>query len=160
MNDRKLQTGRGQDTALVQGSPGILIVAGAVALAYGATTLVGALYLFITLGTQPPELDTLDMRAFRAPALHAALWVTIVESAFLAVAGVGLTRLREWARSLFIALALMHAAVIAHGLWVRGPEGPAHLLALTLLRDVALYGGGAWLLLRPHVARLFRGTAK
>ena len=159
MGERDFQGGNRPGAAIAQGSPGAVIAAGAVALAYGATTLIGALFPFVTLATQSPEFDTLELRALRAPALHGALWVTIVETAFLTACGIGLTRLREWARTLFFALALLHVLVVTYNFWARGLEGPAHFVVLSMMRDFALYGGGAWFLMRAHVARLFHRPA-
>ena len=138
--------------AITQGNPGGVILLGAVALAYGILALITVLLTYAVLaGAAQAEAPSLSAQQARAE-----LWVTFVESAFLAASGVGLARFREWARTLFLALAIVHGAAFAYDAWTLQLGGAIPAVVLSSLRDALLYGGGAWFLTRSRTVQLFR----
>jgi hypothetical protein len=139
-------------SAITQGNPGGVILLGAVALAYGILALITVLLTYAVLArTSQVEAPNLS-----AQQDGAELWVTFVESAFLAASGVGLARFREWARTLFLALAVVHGAAFVYDAWTLQLGGPVPVVVLTSLRDLLLYGGGALLLTRSRTVQLFQ----
>lgn len=148
--DAEREVGRSESP---RANPGKVIILGAVAMALGAVALVHVLYAYASLAGTGTALDTPEMTSMRTPEGQTALWIRLVESAFLAASGMGVARLREWARTLFIALAIWRVGVLALLAW---ESGPSPVLAFMLARDALLFGVGVRFLTRPAVVAAFR----
>jgi hypothetical protein len=149
MDDRNAEREAKQSRLAASAKPGRIIILGAVAMAFGAMMTVRVLRAYAVLAGQPPEMDDAEIRPLRAPEMQWALWVTFVESAFLLAAGVGLVKLRRWARSMFFALAITRVCVLTWHVWQSGVADSTIVFAFSLLRLFGLYGLGVWLLTRP-----------
>jgi hypothetical protein len=135
--------------------PGRIIVLGAAAMAFGALMTVKVLGAYVTLAGQSPELDDAQTRLLRAPDKQWALWTTLVESAFLLVAGFGLVKFEHWARPLFFALAITRVCVLTWSAWHLGVADSTLVVAFSVLKTIGIYGFGVWLLTRPGVGDMF-----
>jgi hypothetical protein len=136
--------------------PGSVIFFGAVAAAYGATVVVAALLTYAMLAGPGAAPESSELAGFRTPQGELSLWVRFVLATFLTVSGLGLIRTHRWARSMFIALALVRAGILGvSGLIRHDPAVSAAGLILGLVPDVLLFGVGCWFLTRPHISRHF-----
>jgi hypothetical protein len=134
---------------------GRIIVLGAVAMAFGAMMTVRVLGAYALLAGQPPELDDAQTRPLRSPEMQWAMWVRLVECVFLLIAGAGLVKLRPWARSLFLALAITRVCVLSWHSWQHGVGDAPLVFAFAMVQLVGLYGFGSWLLTRPAADEIF-----
>jgi hypothetical protein len=126
-------------------------------MANGSLVFVTVMLTYLVLAGQSPQADTPDPSALRAAGMQAKLWSSLVESAFLTASGIGLARFREWARTLFLALAIVHTSTLLLEAWGHDLHGSPPEIAFALLRDALLYGAGVWYLTRRQTIALFSG---